>query len=75
MYTAVLSFRSIKYFTIATMFVSVPTGIKVFSWLGTMWEGSVDLKSPMLWALGFVVLFVSGGVTGIQLANASLNKG
>ncbi len=74
MYTAGLSFRSIKYFTIATMFVSVPTGIKVFSWLGTMWEGSVDLKSPMLWALGFVVLFVSGGVTGIQLANASLNK-
>ncbi|MFP3039907.1 MAG: cbb3-type cytochrome c oxidase subunit I, partial [Candidatus Hodgkinia cicadicola] len=74
MYTVGLSFKSIKYFVIATTAVAVPTGVKVFSWLCTMWEGNIYMKSPMIWALGFVILFVTGGITGIQLANASLNK-
>ncbi len=74
MYTVGLSFKSLKYFVIATMAVAVPTGIKVFSWLCTMWRGKISLKSPMIWALGFIMLFVAGGVTGIQLANASLSR-
>ncbi|PIM95831.1 cbb3-type cytochrome c oxidase subunit I [Candidatus Hodgkinia cicadicola] len=74
MYTVGFTFKSIKYFVISTMAVAVPTGIKVFSWLGTMWGGNIRLKSPMIWALGFVILFVAGGLTGIQLANAALSK-
>ncbi|PIM96197.1 cytochrome c oxidase subunit 1 [Candidatus Hodgkinia cicadicola] len=74
MYTVGLSFKSIKYFVVSTMAVAIPTGIKVFSWLGTMWRGNIRLKSPMIWALGFVILFVAGGLTGIQLANAALSK-
>ncbi len=74
MYTAGLTFKSIKYFVISTMAVAVPTGIKMLSWLGTMWGGNIRLKSPMIWALGFVILFVAGGLTGIQLANAALSK-
>ncbi|PIM95468.1 cytochrome c oxidase subunit 1 [Candidatus Hodgkinia cicadicola] len=74
MYTVGLTFKSIKYFVISTMAVAVPSGIKVFSWLSTMWGGNIHLKSPMIWALGFVILFVAGGLTGIQLANAALSK-
>ncbi len=74
MYTVGLTFKSIKYFIISSMAVAVPAGVKVFSWLGTMWGGNIRLKSPMIWALGFVILFVAGGLTGIQLANATLSK-
>ncbi|XXN13831.1 MAG: cbb3-type cytochrome c oxidase subunit I [Candidatus Hodgkinia cicadicola] len=74
MYTVGLSYSAQKYFVLATMAVAVPTGIKVFSWLSTLWRGSVSLKPPMLWALGFITLFVAGGVTGVQLANASLSN-
>ncbi|AHL30931.1 MAG: Cytochrome c oxidase subunit 1 [Candidatus Hodgkinia cicadicola] len=74
MYTTGLSYWAQKYFVMATMAVAIPTGIKVFSWLSTLWRGSVSLKPPMLWALGFIALFVTGGITGVQLANASLSN-
>ncbi|AUG34131.1 Cytochrome c oxidase subunit 1 [Candidatus Hodgkinia cicadicola] len=74
MYTVGLSYGAQKYFVTATMAVAIPTGIKVFSWLSTLWRGKVSLQPPMLWALGFIALFVTGGITGVQLANASLSN-
>ncbi len=56
------------------MAIAIPTGIKVFSWLGTMWVRNIQMKSPMIWSLGFVILFVVVGLTGVQLSNAVLNK-
>lgn len=60
-------------FSLLTMFVAVPTGIKVFSWVGTMYRGSIRLKAPMLYALGFLELFTVGGLTGVFLATLSIN--
>ncbi|MGP1914339.1 MAG: cbb3-type cytochrome c oxidase subunit I [Candidatus Hodgkinia cicadicola] len=74
MYTVGLSFSSLKYFVVATIAVAIPTGIKVLSWLSTTWNRSIELSPPMLWAIMFVILFITGGVTGIQLANASLSN-
>ncbi|PZP51819.1 MAG: cytochrome c oxidase subunit I [Agrobacterium fabrum] len=74
MYTVGLSLQAQRYFVFATMVIAVPTGIKIFSWIATMWGGSLTFSTPMVWAIGFIFLFTVGGVTGVQLANAGLDR-
>ena len=74
MYTVGMSLTQQSYFMLATMVIAVPTGIKIFSWIATMWGGSVEFKTPMLFAFGFLFLFTAGGVTGIVLAQASVDR-
>ncbi|MGC3939424.1 cytochrome c oxidase subunit I [Roseobacter sp. EG26] len=74
MYTVGMSLNQQAYFMLATMVIAVPTGVKVFSWIATMWGGSVEFKTPMLWAQGFLFLFTVGGVTGIVLSQAAVDR-
>ncbi len=70
MYTVGLSLNTKVYFVAATMVIAVPTGVKIFSWVATMWGGSITFKTPMLYAIAFILLFTVGGVTGVVLSNA-----
>ncbi|HRK43415.1 MAG TPA: cytochrome c oxidase subunit 1 [Gemmobacter sp.] len=74
MYTVGMSLTQQAYFMTATMVIAVPTGIKIFSWIATMWGGSIEFKTPMLFALGFLFLFTVGGVTGIVLSQAGVDR-
>ena len=74
MYTSGITVDTQAYFMLATMVIAVPTGIKIFSWIATMWGGSIRFETPMLFAIGFIFLFTLGGVTGIVLSQAGVDR-
>ncbi|AAO44341.1 cytochrome c oxidase subunit I [Tropheryma whipplei] len=63
----------LPFFSFMTMLIAVPTGVKIFNWVGTMWRGSITFETPMVWSIGFITTFVLGGLTGVILASPSLN--
>jgi cytochrome c oxidase subunit 1 len=66
---------ALPFFAALTMLIAVPTGVKFFNWLGTMWRGSISFETPMLWTVGFLVTFLFGGLTGVILAIPPLDFG
>jgi cytochrome c oxidase subunit 1 len=74
MYTVGMTMSAQAYFAAASMVIAVPTGIKIFSWIATMWGGSVAFRTPMLWAIGFIFVFTVGGVTGVVLASPGVDR-
>lgn len=65
---------ALPFFAIMTMLIAVPTGVKFVNWLGTLWRGSITFETPMIWAIGFVVTFLFGGLTGVILASPALDQ-
>jgi cytochrome c oxidase subunit 1 len=73
MFTVGLGAEARVYFTLATMVIAIPTGIKIFSWIATMWGGSISFKTPMMYAIGFIFLFTAGGVTGVLMSSGGVD--